>query len=52
MTIDPDRLTALVWRGAFVLLLAWCLSAGVAGLLGYHAGYSEGYGDALSLVWS
>jgi len=51
MKIDPDRLTALVWRGAAVLLLAWCLSAGLAGLLGYHHGYSEGFEDAAGLVW-
>jgi len=52
MTIDPDRLTALIWRALLAAVVGWVLSAGVVGWVAYRTGYSAGLEAGAGLVWS
>jgi hypothetical protein len=51
MTIDPQRLTDLVWRLSFVLIFGLVLSTLLAGAAGYQIGYNDGFDFALQLEW-
>ena len=51
MTIDPDRLTALIWRVLLAAVVGWVLSAGVVGWVAYRTGHSAGLEAGAGLVW-
>lgn len=51
MTIDPDRLTSVIWRACLLLVFVWVLSTLLAGFVGYELGYDEGFRFAAGLSW-
>jgi len=51
MTLDPERLTALVWRLVAGAVVGWVCTAGVVGWLAFRAGYAAGFEAYAGLTW-
>jgi hypothetical protein len=51
MTIDPERLTAFVWRVVAGVVVGWVLSSSVVGWLAYRSGYAAGLWDGAAAPW-
>ena len=51
MTLDPERLTALVWRLGAGARVGGVLSAGVVGWLAFRADDEAGFEAYAGLTW-